>query len=65
MLANIGTSILVQRISGSQGLDQKRKMDIPVWKPKTTRNIKDKDGNIVTQNLDPKDIPQKPQPLGG
>lgn len=30
MLANTGTAILVQRISGSQGLDQKRKMDIPV-----------------------------------
>ena len=47
MLANTGGSILIQRISGTQGLDQKRKMDIPVWKPKTTRTVKDKDGNPI------------------
>jgi hypothetical protein len=37
LLANTGEEILVQRISASKGLDEKRKMDIPAWKPKTNR----------------------------
>lgn len=48
ILANRTDSILIQRISQSKGLDDKRKMDIPV-QSHTTR----KDKNDNTKALEP------------